>query len=368
MKTVIAQLAARRAQVAFLTGDHELALAQADLALEIADPCGLDAILADATMTKATALLYGQRVSEASALMFLSLEIAIDKDITEAALRAYFNCAELRTVMGEPEAASRLLDDGLKLARERGNRAWERDLLAQHVGIRAFCGEWDEALAVEQQLRSAGEDESTRLAALFEPLILASRDQTDALETVVQRPLVTSEWRELAVQEMIARAIALRAIGRVSDARKLLVIAASEVMTTGMMTAAFNLGEIVDALLEADEIELLAQLMAHKSHRAYPIFVGEVERGRALLHRLRGELTDARAASERSVAALRGCGNPLALGRSLLDQGTILIDLGRRRRGGGRAPRSARSCSRICGRRGSCGEPIERSSPSQIVA
>src|SRR6202034_2070043 len=140
---------------------------------------------------------------EASALMFLSLEIAIAEDITEAALRAYFNCAELRTVMGEPEAASRLLEDGLKLARERGNRAWERDLLAQRVGIHAFCGEWDEALAIEQVLRSAGEDESTRLAGLFEPLILACRDQTDALESVVERPVVPSEWQELAVPEMI---------------------------------------------------------------------------------------------------------------------------------------------------------------------
>ncbi len=134
-ETVIAQLAARRAQVAFLTGDHQLALTQAELSLEIADPRGLDAILADATMTKATALLYRQRVSEAAALMLLSLEIAIGEDITEAALRGYFNCAELRMITGEPEDAMRLLEDGLKLARERGNRAWERDLLAQRVGI-----------------------------------------------------------------------------------------------------------------------------------------------------------------------------------------------------------------------------------------
>jgi class 3 adenylate cyclase/tetratricopeptide (TPR) repeat protein len=328
-ETVIAQLAARRAQVAFLTGDHELALTQAEIALEIADPRGLDPILADATMTKALALSYRHRVSEAGALIFLSLEIALSEDITEAALRAYFNCAELRAITGRPEDATRLLEDGLQLARERGNRAWERDLLAQRVGIHAFCGEWDEALAIGQLLRGAGEDESTRLAGLFEPLILACRDQTDALESVVERPVVPSEWHELAVQEMIARSIALRAVGRVDDARPLLVTAASPVMSAGALTVAFNLGEIIDGLLEADEIRLLQQLVAHVSHRSYPVMVGELQRGRALLHRRNGELPEAHSASERSVTALSGGGNPLALARSLLDQGTILAELGR---------------------------------------
>jgi len=327
-ETVIAQLAARRAQVAFLTGDHELALTQAELALEIADPRGLDAILADATTTKSLALSYRHRVSEAGALMFLSLEIALSEDITEAALRAYFNCAELRTITGEPEDASRLLEDGLKLARERGNRAWERDLLAQRVGIYAFCGEWDEALAIGQLLRTAGEDESTRLAALFEPSILACRDQTDALIALAQRPLVPSEWHELAVHEMVARSIALRAVGRAEDARPLLVTAAPKVMSAGGLTVAFNLGEVIDGLLEADEIEVLEQLVARASHRSYPVIVGELQRGRALLHRRHGELPEAHSASERSVTALRGGGNPLALARSLLDQGTILAELG----------------------------------------
>ena len=271
-------------------------------------------------MTKAITLFYRHRVSEAGALMFLSLEIALSEDITEAALRAYFNCAELRAITGQPEDATRLLEDGMQLARERGNRAWERDLLAQRVGIHAFCGEWDEALAIGQLLRGAGEDESTRLAALFEPLILACRDQTDALESVVERPVVTSEWHELAVQEMIARSIALRAVGRADDARPLLVTAASQVMSAGALTVAFNLGEIIDRLLEADEISLLEQLVAHVTHRSYPVIIGELQRGRALLHRRNGELPEAHSASERSVTALRGGGNPLALARSLLDQ------------------------------------------------
>ena len=85
-------------------------------------------------------------------------------------------------ITGEPEDAMRLLEDGLKLARERGNRAWERDLLAQRVGIyRRSAASGTRPWPSRQRLRSAGEDESTRLAGLFEPLMLASRDQTEGL-------------------------------------------------------------------------------------------------------------------------------------------------------------------------------------------
>ncbi len=173
--------------------------------------------------------------------------------------------------------------------------------------------------------------------------------------------MVPSEWQELAVQEMIARSIALRAVGRADDARPLLVTAASPVMSAGALTVAFNLGEIIDGLLEADEIRLLEQLVAHVSHRAYPVIMGELQRGRALLHRRNGELPEALSTSERSVTALRGGGNPLALARSLLDQGTILAELGR----AGEAAAILEEARELFGDLGRNGSSDEPSRPSR---
>ena len=137
---------------------------EADLALCIADPRRLTSVIADAVITRANALQYDGRLVEAEALQSLGLRIALEADVVDQALRAYFNLAEFRLIAGDPPEAA-----------ERGNRAWERDLLAQRAGVHASCGEWDEALTLSQTMRAAGEDDSARLARTFEPLILAAR-------------------------------------------------------------------------------------------------------------------------------------------------------------------------------------------------
>ena len=49
---------------------------------------------------------------------------------------------------GDPGESARLLELGVALARERGDRGWERDLLAQVTQGQIFSGDWDEALAL----------------------------------------------------------------------------------------------------------------------------------------------------------------------------------------------------------------------------
>ena len=109
-EVVIAELAARRAQVAFLSGDLPRARDESDLALSIADPRSLKSVMADAVITKANTFQYANRIAESQALQSLGLRIALEADITDQALRAYFNLSEFDLLTGRPQESAVLLD------------------------------------------------------------------------------------------------------------------------------------------------------------------------------------------------------------------------------------------------------------------
>jgi tetratricopeptide (TPR) repeat protein len=326
---VLAELAARRAQIAFLAGDIPRAHDEAEIALAIADPRGLSRIMADAVQTKACALSFEQRMTEANAMMPLGLQIALDADLTDQSLRGYFNVAEFTAISGQTQTAASLLEEGLALARERGNRAWERDLLAQRVGVHAFAGEWDEALALSDGMLAAGEDDSARLARSYAPLILASRGDAAGLEAWLDHPVVSSEWRELARMEDAGRAVALRGIGRLDEAIPALLAVAPTFASWAALTSMFYLGSVLDGLIEAGQIPLVEELLGFSQQHGAPVNTAELWRGSGLLLVRRGEFREAEGALLRAVERLRQSGNPLATGRALLDHGTILNELGR---------------------------------------
>ena len=209
----LAELAARRAQVAFLTDDFHRAREQAELALSIADPRELHSVVAEAALTKGIALYYDDRLTEAGALMELGLSVAVGHDLAEQALRGYYNLSDYRMMTGDPAESARLMALGVALARERGDRAWERDLLGQVGQRQTFSGEWDEALALARTLAEAGHDEATRVALATTPLLLAARGELAELQQWCDPPAEPSEWHELALMESIGpsdRVAALR--------------------------------------------------------------------------------------------------------------------------------------------------------------
>jgi class 3 adenylate cyclase/tetratricopeptide (TPR) repeat protein len=326
---VLAELASHRARVAFLVDDHERAIREADLALSIADPRRLHRVVADAAMTKAGALQYRQRIMEAGALFSLGLQLALDSDLTETTLRGYFNLGEFRLITGDPREAAALIERGLLLSRERGNRTWERDLLAQRVGLHAFCGEWDEALSVSEALRVPGETGIARLAAVFAPLILAARGDTDELGAWLAEPIDSSEWQELAVIENVARGVALRATGQLEEAAALIVAAVPAFARFGALTQAYYIGEVLDALIDAEEMGVLDELLAGPARYGPSVAGAQIQRTRGVLQARRGELAEAETTLAQAATALRDAGNPFALARTLLDDGRVLVQLGR---------------------------------------
>jgi tetratricopeptide (TPR) repeat protein len=322
----LAEVAARRARVAFLRGDYARALSEADSALAIADRRRLWPLLAEAATTKANTFEQTSRLVEAEVLMKLGLQTALDHDVTEQALRGYFNLAEYDLITGRLREAEELLERGIQMARERGNRVWELDLVAQRIGVHAYCGEWDEALALGAAV-SPGQTGPARLAAVFAPLILAARGDHAGLEQWLATPVGVSEWQELAVVETVARAVALRGLGRAKEAASAMAAAGPQLIDTGSLTQVYYAGEVIDALFDDGVDPRLAESL-HAGSTTKAVTEAQIQRARALQQLRRGQLAEGEAMLAHAVARLRESGNPYICARALLDHATALLDVG----------------------------------------
>jgi class 3 adenylate cyclase len=329
-EAALAGLASQRARIGFMVGDYALARDESERALSIADPLRIHDVISDAAVTKAIVLYFENRVTEAGAMLSLGLQVALDADLTDQALRAYYNLADYRLGMQAPAEAAMLLDRGLALARQRGNREWERDMLAQTVEVRGFRGEWDEALTIVESLRAAGKDVSERTAASFVPVVLAARGDIAGLSGWLEQRDSPTEWHEQMLMDSATRAIALHATGRVEEAAELLRPVALTVASFKGVSIALFLGDVLDILLETGETELLERLTSPTDSYRLPVLDGLLLRGRGRLYAQRGELAEAELALSDATAVLRPAGSPYALARALFDHGCVLAELGRR--------------------------------------
>jgi class 3 adenylate cyclase len=330
---LIAELAARRAWLAFLTGDYAVAHEQAELALSIADPRRLLSVVANAANTKAAALQYAGRHIEAEAMMALALKVSLEADIVDQALRGYHNLGEVRANDAGLDDGLALLEQGVQLARERGDRSWERQLLAHMVHVQACRGEWAEAMRITEALRADGDDEAYRTAAAELSLIFAARGDAAGIEAWLAPSSSPSEWHELAAMEDISRAAALRVTGQRDEAAELMASVATRVCASGLTEAlalaALALSEMIDTLLDAGDTERVSELVA-RSERLRPAGLeGQLGRGRGLLHAAAGQLVTAEAELAEGVRLVRSVGIQFPLARGLLDHGRIWIELGR---------------------------------------
>ncbi len=325
----LAELASRRAQLAFLTDDYRGARDQAELALSIADPRDLRPVIAEAALTKSVALGYEDRMTEGAALMELGLQVALESGITDQALRGYYNLSDLRLLSGRTAESSELLERGLALARERGDRSWERDMLAQINQGHVFRGRWDQAIANARTLQEGADDEAARVGTAPLSLIFAARGDAAALKPLAAAQSQPSEWHELALMETTGRAIALRALGERDLCEELAVRAAAELRHVNNSTKAIFADEVIDILLEFGRLEELEQLVPPSDVRVMAGVHGQLERGRAHLEWLRQGPAAAERTMSAAVDALRLSESPLALARGLLDHGRLLQQLGR---------------------------------------
>ena len=147
----LAALAAQIGRFMYFAGQSDLALERVERALEIAEMLSLPETIAQALNTKGVALSTRGRQIEGLALMRAALDVALEHEKPSAALRAYYNLADVTVQMDRAHEAAELAREGLALARRVGNRYWEWSFLAFAYPLFAL-GDWDEVVAREEAL------------------------------------------------------------------------------------------------------------------------------------------------------------------------------------------------------------------------
>jgi tetratricopeptide (TPR) repeat protein len=136
------------------------------------------------------------------------------------------------------------------------------------------------------------------------------------------------------MRETVGRAIALRAVGRLDEATPLVTATGPGLAAMGALATASQIGEVLDALTEAQQISVLEEVIAASSRHRSPVIIAQSMRARAHLLGQRGDLAEADAAYAGATVAAQAAGNPFALARTLFDHGSLLIATGRAQEAG----------------------------------
>jgi class 3 adenylate cyclase/tetratricopeptide (TPR) repeat protein len=334
----LATLAAQLGRLHFFRGEHGAALERVDFALRISEALVLPEVLSQSLNTKGIVALSSGLPEEALALIGHALKVALDHDLSSAALRAYLNMAETLGQRDRYEEGLDLYRDALVLARRVGDRFWERQCLAEAPYALFMVGRWQEALDHAAEIpeeEMGGADVLGILMAL--PTIHTSRGSVEDAERVIElfRDYEGSE----DVQEVSAHAAAKGMVrlheGKYEEALAL----AEEALRVGLKMGPDNqmvksaLDQIADsamALGDLARVDSLLEMMRSLQPSAQSPFIrATTERTAARLAAAKGEHRPAELYFKSAVGMFRESGLPFFLAKTLLEYGDWLGRLGR---------------------------------------
>jgi class 3 adenylate cyclase/tetratricopeptide (TPR) repeat protein len=335
----LAMLAAQLGRFLWFTGRIAEAEQPIEFALEIAESLRLPEVLSEALNTKSLIRVSAGRKEESLALLGHALELALEHDLTSAALRAYFNLAFRAAGRDRYDDSIQINEQGLELARRRGDRGWEQAFISHLRGDRTMLGQWDEVLPTEDELADVSRADVTQggLDILSTGVMInLQRGELEEAKRIVSHfpPEPSAEIQEKAAYSLVRASLSL-AEGRPSEA----MAAAAEVferlpeLTTDHavtklvfveeLEAAFDLGD-----LDAVERRLRWFRQLPPADRG-PFLQAHAERFAARLAAARGRTDDVERGFKRAGALLREMGARFWLGVVLLEHGTWLAETGR---------------------------------------
>jgi tetratricopeptide (TPR) repeat protein len=337
-----ATLAAQMGRFHFLLGQSDQAMERVEQALEIAELLRIEGVLSHALVTKAIVLNVGGRFEEGMALLQHGLQIALDSDLAEAALRAYTNLCDMMTTRDRYELAIEHGTSGLALARKLGDRYQESFLLSNLTSPLFLTGRWDEVLDRANEIPETEGGGVARLefldALIRSAQVHAHRGELDAALGNLALFHGTEESGDVqtSISHALVRATVLRAEGRNEEA-----LASGEEAFAGRvdfgpshylvregfveaMEAAFALGEL-------DRAEsLVATAETLRPGETTMFLQAQVVRFRARLAASVGdEANRAEAQFKEAAGMFRELGTPFWLAVTLLDYGEWLEAQGR---------------------------------------
>jgi class 3 adenylate cyclase len=317
----LAQLAAEMGR----GDDAEGAAALLEEALTVLELEQAWSALATALVHRSALVAYGDRSEEATGLLRQALVLAERHDLPTVALRARFtlggvalSCDRFPEVVDECQR-------GLALARERGDRALERELLSQLIPALVALGRWDEVTAHTSALLDGEHDINALCAAAFVAMVAAARGNTATLELclLAAREHTQSTYVDAAVSARLILARDAIEHGATEEALALAREALAQHTTGREFTeAAYDLA--IEAAITLEDREAMAALDAYVGAlppaRATPL----LRAGRARIlaeqaHR-RSDTKAALSLEDDAIAALRLVNARPLLARALLDR------------------------------------------------
>jgi class 3 adenylate cyclase/tetratricopeptide (TPR) repeat protein len=315
----------------------ELAEAEetATAALTIAEPLQQLNTVLEAFGTIAFIRFKQGRIYEATAFRRQCLELALDHELTGEALRNYNNLANIPLQQDRFAEAVAIAEPGLTLATERGNRRWEQSLSSLIASAKVAMGQWDGL----PELSDAGELPFSGLARLaYMPAlarVTAARGDTGALREILKLAgeHAGSSNIEYAAAPVVALAIALRALGRDTEALQAAVpiaIGPPEIPNEDRREAYVEAG--LSALAVGDEraVEQLAEFVADLPPvKRSPLLRAGAARFTGLLAARRGDTDIAGEQLNEATRELRAIDAPFVLAQILLEHAEVLHADGR---------------------------------------
>ncbi len=150
----LAVVAGQHGRFLILSGQQpEVAGERLELALTIAEALNLPEVFSHALNTKGMALQRRSRLQEARILLKGALDVALEHDLSEAALRAYNNLSVATAAADDFEADVETSRMAMEFARRVGHRFWELTFRFAPIGTMVMLGRWDEALALAAEAR-----------------------------------------------------------------------------------------------------------------------------------------------------------------------------------------------------------------------
>jgi class 3 adenylate cyclase/tetratricopeptide (TPR) repeat protein len=190
---VHAEALAELGRVLVLSGDLDGAAPLFEDALTTLEINEAWSSLATALVSRTVYLVYRRRRQEGIGVLRHALAMAEERGLTAVALRARFNLAAVWLDRDQLNEAVNEVREGLVLARERGDRAWESGMLGQLVSPLVVLGLWEEAVPVADALMGGELTLDANTAGAFLLIIAVARGD----EATWQRCLdIAQEGRE----------------------------------------------------------------------------------------------------------------------------------------------------------------------------
>jgi hypothetical protein len=281
--------------------------------------------LANALVTRSVYLLLTHRFQEGDGVLRHALMLAEQLDVPSVALRARLNLAQVRLERDQLSEAVAEANEGLALARERGDRALERRFLTQLQAPLVMLGRWDELPSSGAAMLSGEIDAAAVMAAavLSEPAAARGDEELLGRARALAEQRRESSYVDVRVcaltvlaRDALEHGAADRAVALMQEA------IANEGLSGDNVKVAYALG--VDAAIAlGDEraiMELETFVDAMQRARATPLLRAGRARLRAeRLHRGGDEEATKRHEDE-AIGLLRSVGARPQLARALLER------------------------------------------------